>query len=223
MRVLAVCLLVFATSTSIAVAGANEGCGLFIDLTGTAEDWADVVAGDNAIYPQLGESFDVYVGLANDRLIWDNQGDEWDPDGDLEVTTVVFGVECDVPTALYDSVDCLLPGGSIIELTPFPGINFIVLGGQGHCHTAPVVYVARLTFMCMIDPGEIVLVEHSGYGREVTDCTIPDELVDEYCIINSAGVGQLPSGGEAGCEAYYDNPVESRTWGSIKALYRSGN
>ena len=219
MRVLAACLLVLAISTSIAVAGANYGCGLFIDFTGTAEDWDDVLAGDNAIYPQIGESFDVYVGLVYDRvvLVWNGQGYEWESGGDLEVHSVTFGLEFDALTAQYVSMESLLPSGDVFT---FPDHNYLVY--TWGCEVAPVVYVARFTFYFTYAPGDIFLVEHSNYGREVADCTPPDGLVDEYCIANSAGIGQLPTGGEAGCDPFYDNPVEFRTWGSIKALYRSG-
>jgi len=154
MRVLAACLLILAIPTSIAVAGANYGCGLFIDFTGTAEDWDDVLAGDNAIYPQIGESFDVYVGLVYDRvaLVWNGQGYEWESGGDLEVHSVTFGLEFDALTAQYVSMESLLPSGDVFT---FPDHNYLVY--TWGCEVAPVVYVARFTFYFTYAPGDIFL------------------------------------------------------------------
>ena len=59
------------------------------------------------------------------------------------------------------------------------------------------------------------ILEHEEYGRDVVDCSDPAE-VDHWCIESHGSV----NGAWVPPPECPTVPVESGSWGSIKALYR---
>ena len=59
------------------------------------------------------------------------------------------------------------------------------------------------------------ILDHGEYPRWVVDCGDPGE-VDEYCVYQNGSIGgALAPAGD--CDG---TPVEARSWGSIKSMYR---
>jgi hypothetical protein len=205
----------FLSIASVAHAGTNSGCGIFLDLDGTAEDWWDAATETTSIFPEVGEEFDVYVGLASKDLYWDpDQG--WEPASDLELTSIAFDLEVASLTAVFVGMECLLPGG-LIAGEPGSGFGVATWG----CEVGPLLYVARLTFRFHAAPGDILVTGHPVYQGNVWDCSELEPQADSYCVIGHVGVGQEAHPGEEDCHP--NTPVQRRSWGSLKALYRGSS
>jgi hypothetical protein len=84
------------------------------------------------------------------------------------------------------------------------------------CQPPPFVCVGYVSlFYLGGGPACIELLDHPDYPRWVTDCTLPDALVDTFCIHGHGSIG-----GAVCPDIECDSPVEAETWGSIKSLYR---
>ncbi len=191
-----------------AIAGGNADCGVFVDFNGAVTDWYSLRPGswDNAIYPQAGDTIDVYLGMFQCR------GGGEDPP-ELYLQNVSFSVDLDPASFTLLDWENLLPNPFTLG-APETGAIFVTWG----CLTEAIVYFARLSLEYSGQPGDVIIADHPSWPRWVVDC---DTELDYYCIGTHGGVGKAPVPGEWGC--FSSTPVESTTWGSIKALYRDVN
>jgi hypothetical protein len=60
------------------------------------------------------------------------------------------------------------------------------------------------------------ILDDPAFPRWVVDCTLPNGLVDFYCVLENGTIGAADCL-EGDCDIV---PVEDATWGGIKALYR---
>ena len=86
----------------------------------------------------------------------------------------------------------------------------------GREYIDPVIF-ARLDLFYLGGVGDVTILDDPEYPRWVVDCTDPPDY-NFFCIWTHGGVGKDAEPGDAECEA--NTPVESQTWGAIKALYR---
>ncbi len=122
-------------------------------------------------------------------------------------TTVSFAMGVADGISISTSWASLLPGGLAIGAFD-TGITL----ASTDCMTDVIVPIAEGSFVWTGTPGEITVVDHPDYPREVVDCL---GGTDDYCILNNAAVFMDPAPtGEC------VSPVEESTWGGIKALYR---
>jgi len=70
-----------------------------------------------------------------------------------------------------------------------------------------IVTVGYVSYLYTGAPGGIAILEHPVSGTEVLDC---NDIEDHFIVIGNLGVNADPP----------EAPVEARSWGSIKALYR---
>ena len=95
---------------------------------------------------------------------------------------------------------------------PFTGISV----ASQTCRTEEVVVLAHLVlFPSMAGDLCIEISDYPAFPRWVVDCTLPNGLVDFYCVLANGTIGEATCApGDCG------SPVEDATWGGIKALYR---
>jgi hypothetical protein len=86
----------------------------------------------------------------------------------------------------------------------------------GREYIDPVIF-GTLDLFYLGGTGDVMILDHPEYARWILDCTLPDALVDSFCVWTHGGIAKDPEPGDDGCGA--DTPVETRTWGAIKALY----
>jgi len=67
------------------------------------------------------------------------------------------------------------------------------------------------------NPMTIQILPNQTDGKMVVDCLFG---ADQFCVLANGGVGMVPPPGDPNCTCPIPSPVESSTWGSIKALYR---
>ena len=203
-------LLVLCLGSGAAVAGQNDGCGVFVDFDGTKETSYDVLYGswDDERYPAAGQTLDAYVGIFR-------AGEEALYHPEVHIHTVSFRIGL-TPGSL-ELIDFESMTGDLLLGTWEEGIH---IPGEGPelCSEGEVVYLLRFSVRYTGIPGDITLEDSLYYPRFVIDCTVwPDyPLVDFYCIASHAGVGKSPIPAEDAC--FMSNPVSHRTWGCIKAL-----
>jgi hypothetical protein len=93
----------------------------------------------------------------------------------------------------------------IIVGDPFTGMSL----ASSTCRTEPVVVVGYLNlFPIALGECWVRILEHPEFPYWTTDCTLPDALVYYYGLLADGYI--YPPG----------SPVEDRSWGSIKAMYR---
>lgn len=151
---------------------------------------------DNLIVPGLYDPFDVYVTV--DQMM-------------NGLTTCSFAMSVTPGTSDPPVFENLLPGGVsfgnwetgiTVESTECVGIG----GGPVNVGVLHLVYLGV--------PGDVMLLDHPDQPRWVEDCQSPGE-VSYYCVLSHGGVGKDPIPGDCGA-----TPVQSRTWGSMKAMFR---
>lgn len=120
-------------------------------------------------------------------------------------TSVSFAVEVGPPSVLVaPSHTNLLPGGLAIGDWE-TGITLATT----ECQDSQVVQVARVSAFYILGEGYITIKDHPDFPRWVVDCEQPGNDM-EYGLWCHGGVWRDPP----------STPVEARSWGSIKALYR---
>jgi len=168
---------------------------LFVDFTG---DQTMFEGDQSRIDPQQYTEFDAYIGM---YVV----GDTPATDG---FTAVSFALQF-TPELLVvpsTSFDALLPGSMHIGSWE-DGITVIGDGCAGGQYE--VSYLGCVEVFYLGGSGDIQIIDHPGYPKWVVDCDDPG-AVHEYEVGSQGGVWQLPS-----------TPVEARSWGAIKALYRN--
>ena len=96
---------------------------------------------------------------------------------------------------------------------PFTGMSL----ASTTCRPGPVEVVGYLNlFPIGVGDACVHILDDPDFPRWVVDCTLPNGLVDYYCVLSNGTIGadDCPEGD---CGA---SPVEDATWGGIKALYR---
>ena len=77
------------------------------------------------------------------------------------------------------------------------------------------VPIARFSFFYTGGAHDVLILDHPDYPRWLLDCSDPPQIMS-YCVLTHGSVGKMnPVWGD--CEV---NPVEERSWGSIKSMYR---
>jgi hypothetical protein len=134
-------------------------------------------------------------------------------DLDQGLTTVVFRinnpqVECPGLFASQSFTNLL----DIIVGDPYTGMSL----ASSTCRTGPVEVVGYLNlFPVAVGDCCVLILDDPSFPRWVVDCTLPNGLVDFYCVLENGTIGAGPcEPGDCG------TPVEGSTWGGIKALYR---
>ncbi len=123
-------------------------------------------------------------------------------------TTISLALQVDAGVSAPVSWSSLLPGGLSIG----DWASGITLSSTECLSTDPIAIAAGSLFY-LGNPGLINIVDHPDYPRWVVDC---EDGVDFYCYESAGGVLMDPPDGEL-CGPV---PVETSTWGGIKALYR---
>ena len=177
-----------------ATAGYNPDCQVCIDFSGTANSWADV---QSRVDPVLYETFDAYICIYGINAF----------SGICFMGYVTPGMS--TPGAFTN----LLPGDASIGNWD-TGIVMV----SNDCHTERFLYVAKLGFVYLGTPGDVMILDHPDWPRWVMDCHEPFAEVDFYCVWMHGGVGKDALEGDEECFPVV--PVEDVTWGSVKALYR---
>jgi hypothetical protein len=176
-----------------ATAGYNPDCQVCIDFSGTANSWADV---QSRVDPVLYETFDAYICIYGINAFA----------GICFMGYVTPGMS--TPPAFTN----LLPGAASIG-TWDTGIVM----ASNDCHTERFLYVAKLGFVYLGTPGDVMILDHPEYPRWVMDCPVPGN-VDFYCVWMHGGVQKDALEGDEECFPVV--PVEDATWGTIKSMYR---
>ena len=125
--------------------------------------------------------------------------------GTDDFTTASFAVKV-VPSGVLTPLgfESLLPGGLAIG-----SLDAGVTLDSTECKpSGEVVYLARLEGFYLTGEADIEIRDHPYYPRWVVDC---DENLHFYEVANHGGVGKEP----------VSTPVEARSWGAIKAMYRN--
>ena len=124
--------------------------------------------------------------------------------GSDDLTTVSFAVKV-VPAGVLAplSFESLLPGGLSIG-----SLDTGVTVTSTECMSAGnIVYLARLGCFYLGGEADIEIRDHPDYPRWVVNC---EDEVGYYEVANHGGVGKEP----------VSTPVETMSWGAIKAMYR---
>ena len=189
----ALVILVAALCAVSAGAGMNPDCQVCIDFSGTANSWDEV---QNRIDPVMYETFDAYICVY----------------GLTGFTGICFMGYVTPGMSAFPAFTHLLPGGGAIG-TWDTGIGMV----SNECLTERFLYVAKLGFVYLGTPGDVMILDHPESPRWVMDCGDPGEL-DYYCVWMHGGVGKPALEGDEECFPVV--PVEDATWGSVKALFR---
>ncbi len=124
-------------------------------------------------------------------------------------TTLSFATAVGAGVSISTSWASNLPGGLAIGAFD-TGITL----ASTECMTDEIVLIATGSFVWTGTAGEITIVDHPDWPREVVDC-VGD--TDVYCLLSNGGVfmDPTPTGEDCGPVA-----VDESSWGGIKALYR---
>ncbi len=190
-------LAIVAMLTTAGVAGMNPDCKIFVTFDGAATDYADVETGrrdDPTPYVALTG----YLGMC-DYASW---------------TTISLMASEGVGMSVLTTYASLLPGGLTIGAWD-TGITLASTDAIEPAVEGPFYFFASVTLIPTGTPGEVTILDHPVYPREVVD-SVGD--TDEYCLWQNGGLFMDPTPIDVSCFA--NTPVELETWGSIKALYR---
>ncbi len=177
-----------------ATAGSNPDCQVCIDFSGTATSWSNV---QSRIDPDLYELFDAYICIY----------------GINAFSGISFTGYVTPGMSSNTWFTNLLPGN--LSIGPWDvGISM----ASTECHTERFLYVAKLSLIYTGTPGDVMILDHPDWPRWVTDCHEPFAEVDFYCVWMHGGVGKDALEGDEECFPVV--PVEGRSWGEIKAMYR---
>jgi hypothetical protein len=98
--------------------------------------------------------------------------------------------------------ECAMPDGSV------PENNGIVLA-------------ARIEMYCSGEPGDILIMDHPEWPRQVYDCQEPIPQEDSYRVLAHGAIGKPHEPGDPGADFCGDpSPVEGASWGTIKGMFR---
>lgn len=88
--------------------------------------------------------------------------------------------------------------------------------GFGECiDVSQPVPIARFSFLYTGGAHDVLILDHPEYPRWLLDCSDPPQI-SAYCVYTNGAVGkQNYVWGDCAV-----NPVEERSWGSIKSIYR---
>jgi len=128
---------------------------------------------------------------------------------DAGFTTVSFAVAIDAGVSAPAAWTSLLPGGLAIG-DYATGITL----SSTDCMTGEYVCLCSGSLFYLGVPGMVSIIDHPDYPRWVVDC---NDGVDFYCLEMNGGVLMDPVATGEDCSV---SPVETETWGGIKALYR---
>ena len=129
------------------------------------------------------------------------------------ITTVSFKIND--PTAEYPGLFASQSFTNLLDIIvgdPYTGMSL----ASTTCRNAAVVPVGYLNlFPIAVGEACVEILDDPSFPRWVVDCTLPNGLVDYYCVLQNGSIG-----GASCLSGDCWNPVEDATWGEIKALYR---
>jgi len=130
-----------------------------------------------------------------------------------EFIGICFAVHVSPEMSLHTSYRNLMPNPGAVDGSFEEGILLSSLNCVADC---PIAFAAA-DIVYSGTPGDVMIVEDPRYPRWVIDCDDPLGR-DTYCLLSNGGVGKdpIPTGEMCGCPT----PVESESWGTIKALFR---
>jgi hypothetical protein len=200
MRYFVAALAIVVMLAGSSLAGYNPDCKVFVTFDGAAADYQDIEDGARTD-PTPYTLVTGYVGLC-DYANW---------------TTISLLMAVDPGVSLSTNYASLLPGGLTIGTwdtgngITLTSTSAITPGVYGPFH-----FFATVSLVVTGTAGEVKVLDHGEYPRWVADSVVGN--VDYYCVWQNAGVYVDPVVVEAECAG--NVPVESSTWGGIKALYR---
>jgi len=83
------------------------------------------------------------------------------------------------------------------------------------CVSSDPVSLGYMSIFYLGGECSLEILDHVEYPRWVVDCSDPGEI-DQYCVYMNGSIG----GAVAAAGDCPGTPVETVTWGSIKAMYR---
>ncbi len=124
-------------------------------------------------------------------------------------TAISFGLAVTPGMSSATSFEILLPGYVVVGEYE-TGITLT----STECITPDMQPMAIAVLHCLYQgtPGNIEIIAHPEFPNWIVYC---DDSVEIFCVLSHGGVGKQPLAGD--CEG---NPVESVSWGALKALYR---
>ena len=138
---------------------------------------------------------------------------------DMGLTVVSFKINNPMAECTSDVGGPLFASQSFTNLLdlmagdPYTGMSL----ASTTCRPAPLVVVGYLNlFPIAVGDCCVHILDDPDFPRWVVDCTLPNGLVDFYCVLSNGTIGGADCP-EGDCGA---SPVEDATWGGIKALYR---
>ena len=197
-----ICVLLVVALPIVASGGPNEECALFIDFGGSLDfshylDTSDVVS---RVDPVPCTVVDAYVGFLSEAP------------ATAYLSCISFGLHCGSGAGFVISFESFLPGG-LVE-----GYPAAVRLTSTECVEAPGLYLGKAAVLVTNTPGDLLIDEHPEFGREVLDCSVPDPVVDAWCVWKHGGIRKPALWGDSGCGP--PTAVVPGTWGAVKALYR---
>ena len=184
----------------------DPGLMMFVDFSGDAQSHYDV---ENRVDPVQYTVVSAYIGVTRRR---------YDPDG---LTVISFRLNSPVsecPGVLAtQSFTNLLPGNIDVG-DPFDATGVTLASTE--CMTVPygdVTYIGRAEYFYLGGACDILILDHANFPRWVVDCQDPGEA-SPYCVWKHGGIAKDPMSGDENCYPY--TAVETKSWGSIKAMYR---
>lgn len=200
MKYIVATIAVVAMLASASLAGLNPDCKVFVTFADTlAMDYQDVLD-EVRVDPAAYTAGVAYFGMC-DYADW---------------TTLSIRMAVDADVSAPASYSSLLPGGlSIGVWDDATGITISSTRSITPAVDGPFKYFAKADLFFLGVAGEVKILDHADYPRWVVD---GQDGLDYYCQWTNAGVLMDPTPVEEEC--FGDVPVESRTWGGIKALYR---
>jgi len=178
---------------------------MYVDFDGESQYCSDV---ESRIDPPVPAEVSAYIGITP------HEG------GYPGLTTVSFRLSdliMDCPGVVaYQSFTCLMPGGLMIG-DPFDDVGVTVSSTTPIDLThRDVFYIGQVDFLYIGGACDLLILDHADYPRWVVDSW--DEVYP-YCVWSHGGIAKNPVDGEPRC--FPNNPVETRSWGMIKAMYRN--
>ena len=201
MRYVLVAIAVVAFCAPAFAQGGNPDAKVFVTFTSPTPDNASVV---NRADPTQYTAFTAYLGVT---------------DLGVGMSSISFMASVTPGTSSPAAFVNLLPGDLAIGAWD-TGVTLASTDcmdtDADRAFIDPVIF-AKLDLFYLGVPGDVTILDHPEYPRWVTNCEDP-AVLDYFCIWTHGGIGKDAEPGDSGCAA--NTPVESQTWGSIKALYQ---
>jgi len=196
MRALITVLLIFLTSF-VAVAGENPSVRLYVSF--------DPYGYVSSIEPVPYSIYNAYVWV-------DCLGDEFSAGG---ISSLFFRVDLTGGASPYANFTPMVPIALPITWPELDGdIPMVML----ECLQQDPCPLLQIQLFWLGEPGCVLVGDHNEWPRNVVDC---NGEMDYYCVYAHGSVagGSCPSG-DTDCDCPGGTPVESSSWGRVKALYQ---